>query len=150
MHKIQVQILITSVKFVSDDRMTNMRKMNSNLVFATGQRGDTQQRKISLRPAKPALEGKFRARSRAIWTHSVLNRDLALLIFAKSPIDQTRRCVQMPMHDCQVLLEHIPFFPNATQLHRDGKRFAQENQAAGFAIQSVDQMRLPQRANVEA
>jgi hypothetical protein len=44
----QIEILITSVKLITHDRMTYMGQMNADLVFATGTRRDTEKRESAL------------------------------------------------------------------------------------------------------
>lgn len=39
----QVQILVASVNLVADDRMTEMRKVDANLVFSSGAGHDAEQ-----------------------------------------------------------------------------------------------------------
>ena len=38
LNKRQIQVLVTAVKFVADDRMAEMRKVDADLMFATGAR----------------------------------------------------------------------------------------------------------------
>ena len=63
----QIQILVTAIDFVPDDRMANVREMNANLVLAAGSRQDAKQRKCPRRfpgslnpPEKCAYSKKFR------------------------------------------------------------------------------------------
>jgi hypothetical protein len=47
LNECQIQILVTAVKFVADDRMADVRKVNADLMFASGARNNLQQGKFS-------------------------------------------------------------------------------------------------------
>ena len=83
----QVEVLVTTIKLVADDRMADVSQVDSDLVFASCLRHDSQERKHSPRalelPHPPILGPGWRA----IGPDAILDRHPALLVLAQRRVD---------------------------------------------------------------
>jgi hypothetical protein len=50
LYQSQVQILVASVQFIADDRVSDVRQVNANLVLAASPRPHAQQRECLITP----------------------------------------------------------------------------------------------------
>src|SRR5213594_611294 len=64
-HKIEIKSVVQPIEFIPNNRMTDMREVNANLMLAAGTRLDFEQREIALRMCKVFLHAKFCLRRRS-------------------------------------------------------------------------------------
>jgi hypothetical protein len=90
---------------------------------------------------KTTLDPKFRLGRRAVGTDAVLDGDPALFIPAEGRVNQAVVIGDMAVDDGKVFLPDDAGFPDASELAGDGGIFCDNDDAAGFAVEAVDQMR---------
>ena len=52
LHKPKIQILVSPVNFISDDRMTNVTEMNADLVLSASEQNNSKERENAIRTDK--------------------------------------------------------------------------------------------------
>ena len=158
-----IYILLAAVKFVADDGMADVRKMDADLVFATGMRAQAQKRKAHLTPAlsprptggegelfagplhnwpgKTPLDEKFRLRQRAVGPDAILDGDDAAFVLAERRVNRPLPCRDMAVDDGEIFFLNGAAFKDLPEFAGGFGIFCDQNHAAGFAVEAVDQGR---------
>lgn len=139
-HQRQIRILVTAINLVADDRVSCMRQMNADLVFAAGVRLDTEQAEWCVTLPEPAQYLEAGLCGSAVSTHTVPDRDAAAFILAQGRIDRAAIRVGMTMHDGEILFADPALCPDLAKFARGGVGFGHQCQAAGLAVQTVDEV----------
>ena len=93
------------------------------------------------RTIKPAFNPKFGLGGRAVGTDAVFDGDLALLILAERRVNQAVVVADAAVDDGEVFLLDGAGFPDFTQLAGDGGIFGDDDDAAGFPVEAIDETR---------
>ncbi len=136
----QIQILVAAVKFIADDGVANVREVDADLMLAAGARNDSQQREIFFFARKSPPDKKFRLRRRAAGTHAIFDDDAAGFILAERRVNQAVVFAQMAVDDGQIFFFNRAAFENFSQLTCDNGIFRDDDHAARFAVETIDQM----------
>ena len=88
-------------------------------------------------------------RRRSIGAHTILDRHHAAFVLAERRINQAFCLTHVPLDDGEVFLFHCACFPKFSQLTRDRRVLGRHRHTARFTIQSVHQMRLGIRAEMQ-
>lgn len=139
--ELQIARLVAAVNFVADNWMSVVREVNANLVLAPRARQNSQPAKFPPAPLKPARDVKLRLRGRTIRAHRVLDGDDARFVLAQRRVDETVLLANMPMNNGGVFFFHGARFPNGAELAGGFGIFCNDDEAARFAVEAVDQMR---------
>jgi len=146
-----IYILVAAVKFVADDGMADVREMDAYLMFAPGARQNPEQGESRVwsaecrrqdRSGKSAFDKKFCLRRRAIGADAIFHGDAAVFVLAERRVNQTMFFVHAAMHDGEVFFFDGAAFQNFSQFAGGPGIFRDDNHAAGFAVEPVDEMRL--------
>jgi hypothetical protein len=78
---------------------------------------------------------------RAVGTHAVFDGDDAALVFAERRINQAVAVADVAVDDGEVFFLDGTGFPDFSQLAGDFGIFGDEDDAAGFPVEAVDQKR---------
>ena len=89
---------------------------------------------------KSPLHPKFGLRWGAVGTHAVFDGDLALLIPAERRINQAVVVADATMDDGEIFLLNGAGFPDFAEFAGGRGIFGDDDDAAGFAVEAVDQM----------
>ena len=79
---------------------------------------------------------------RAVGTHAVFDGDLAVLIPAERRINQAVVVADVAVNDGEVFLLDGAGFPDFAEFAGGFGIFGDDDDAAGFAVEAVDEMRL--------
>lgn len=139
-HECQIAIFVMPVEFVADDRVTDVREVNPDLMFATGVRANLQQSKAPFRALETPLDPEFGGGLRAIGSNAVLDYDLAGFVLAERLVDNLVILRRPAVDDGPVFLGDFPRFPGLPEAAGELIGFCHQNQAAGFAVEPVDQV----------
>lgn len=82
----------------------------------------------------------FRAGSLAVLANTIFNRHGASDIPAQRGVDDKLIRSHMAVDDGGIFFFHLPVFPDSSEFTGGRGVFGDEHQAAGFAIQAIDQM----------
>jgi hypothetical protein len=136
----QIGILVTAINLVADDRVARMRQMNADLVFAAGVWLDAEQAEgcAAVTEAVYHLEAGL-CRS-TVSAHTVPDRDAAAFVLAQGCIDRAASRIDVTMHDGEILLADPALCPEPAQFTRGCIGFGHQDQATGFAVQTVDEV----------
>ena len=146
----QIQILIPAVKLVADDGMAHCGQVDADLVFPSRFGTHPQEGEIALRAAKAPFHPEFRQGGGPIAANAMFHGDLAGFIFAQRQIYAAGIAPHRAVDNGQIFFFDRAAFPKFAQLPRGGRVFCSKNHAAGFAVEPVDQVRLPCRAQIKA
>jgi hypothetical protein len=165
----QIHILVAAIKFVADDRMADVREMDADLVFATGMRAQAQKREWKIedggwigsssfsffvlgvwksrtrmrrRTIKSAPDPKFRLRRRAIGADAIFDGDDAAFIPAERRVNRPLLYRDMAVNNGQIFFLNGAAFDDFSELAGGFGIFCNQDNAAGFAVEPVDQMGL--------
>ena len=122
--------------------MAEVCEVDADLMFAAGMRHDSQQRKSSFNALKFLPDPKFRLRRRAVGTHAIFDGDDTVFIFAERRVNQTVIVAQVAVDDGEIFFFNGAAFQNFPKFTRNIGIFRHDDHAAGFAVETVDQMRL--------
>lgn len=158
----KIQIFVTTVNLVADDRVAEVRKVNADLMFAASARLDAQKRKIGgarLRRAltfrnnwdsrglspyhmevKPSFHPKFCLGGGTIGAHAVFHGDDAAFVLAERRINNAAILTHVAVNDGEIFFLNGTAFHNFSQFTRDDGIFCHDDHAAGFAIKTIDKM----------
>ncbi len=78
----------------------------------------------------------------AVRSDTGLDGDGARLVFAERGVDDPAALVDTAVHDGEVFFLDLPVFPELAQLEGGRVGLGDEDKAAGFAVQAVDQVRF--------
>ena len=93
------------------------------------------------RMMEPAFDPEFGLGRRAVGTDAILDGDEAALVLAERRVDEAVVVVDVAVDDGEVFLPDGAGFPDFSQLAGQGGVFGDEDDAAGFAVEAVDQIR---------
>jgi hypothetical protein len=148
-HEVQVTLLIAAVKLVAYDGMANVREVDADLVLAPCERAHGEERKF----ARVAVEGLHHLELGAcrcpIGTDAILDGHRASIIAAQCRFDVTDLRRDPSVNDGQVLFADGAAFPKPPQFKRGVRKLGHHHQSAGFAIQTVNEVRLRTRTQIE-
>ncbi len=146
----EIQILVPAVELVANDGMADVREVNANLVFAAGVRTDPQERERTLRSGEMAFDRKVGLRGGAVGSDLVLDGDTAVGIGTERSDDAAVGFGDGAVDDGEVLLLDGATFPGAAQAAGGGVGLRHDHDAAGFAVEAVDELRMAFGAEVQA
>jgi hypothetical protein len=135
-------MLVATVKLVADDGVAEMREVDADLMFATGARNDPQQRKISFRARKFLFDPESGLRWRAVGADAILDGDTAVFVLAERNVNQAVILAHMAVDNGQIFLLDGATLQNFSQFTGGFGIFCDDDNAAGFAVEPVDQMGL--------
>ncbi len=146
----QIQIFIPAVKLVADHRMAHCGQMNADLMFPSRFWTHPQKGKLPLRAAKAPFHPELRQGAGAIAANAMFHGDLAAFVLAQRQIDASRILPHRAVDNGQIYLFDGAAFPKFAQLPGGQRAFGSKNHAARFAVEPVDQVRRPLRAQIKA
>src|SRR5437764_6863044 len=136
--------------------MANVRKMNSDLVFAPGMGNYPEQREAWVdRGRRMANRARFSGTSRvqrifegsfddkvgssfeAVGAHAIFDRHNTCLVFAQTGCDGACWLVHPAMNNRQVLFGDLTGFPESTGGAGSRVFFRDKHHATGFAVQAI-------------
>ena len=91
---------------------------------------------------KAALDPEFGLGGRAIGADAILDGDAAVLVPAERRVNQAVAVAHVAVNDGKVFLLDGAGFPDFAQLAGGFGIFGDEDDAAGFAVEAVDEKRL--------
>ena len=172
LHQSQIQVLVAAVDFVPHDRMPQVRKVNADLMLAPGAWNDAEQgerivglgrgafrvaigsRRVGGRRSggtpKSSFDGKPGLRRRAIGSHAIFDHHPTVFVLPERRVNESGILPEVAMGDGEIFLRHGPGFPEVAQLARRRGGLGQDCDAAGFPIQTVDQVRSCRRPQIQA
>ena len=142
--EVEIKIFISAVKFVADDGMAEVGQMDANLVFAASVRADPQQGGRNTNIGRPTSNLKTRSfpefglGGSAVWPDAVFDGNSAGVVFAKRRVDDAVVVSNGAVDEGEVAFFDIAVFPNTAQFAGGGFGFGDEDDAAGFTVQTVD------------
>ena len=92
------------------------------------------------RTIKPAFDPKFGLGGRAVGTHAILDGHAAALVFAERRVNQAVVVAHVAVDDGEIFLLDGAGFPDFSEFAGGFGIFGDENDAAGFAVEAVDEM----------
>ena len=168
----KIQILVAAVKFIADNWMTKMRKMDADLMFAAGAGFEAEQGKVKSRmeddthltPAlsphpmggegewfgsrgqkkagKSAFNPKLRLRRCAISANAILDGNDAGFILAQRRVNDPLLRHNVAVDNGQIIFFNGAAFKNFSQFAGGFGIFGDDDDAAGLAVEPVDEMGL--------
>jgi len=87
-----------------------------------------------------AFDPKFRLGGRAAGTHAVFDGDLALLILAEWRVNQAVVVADVAVDDGEIVFLDGAGFPDFSEFAGDFGIFGDDDDAAGFPVEAIDQM----------
>src|ERR1041385_1678404 len=148
--EVEIEPFIAAVEFVANDGMTGVGEVDSQLMLAAGAWPGTDQREWPAFALEAAYDFDLGLRGRAIRAHAVFDGHGARLVLAERRVDELAMGRDVSVDDGEVALGNRAGFPNAAEFTGGGERLGDDDDAAGFAIEAVDQVRLRVSAEVEA
>ena len=88
------------------------------------------------------LHPEFCLSSSAIWSSAIFHSDNALFVFAERNVDDAVVFAHMAVDNGEIFLLDGTTFHNFSQLTRNGGILRHDHHTAGFAVKTIDQMRL--------
>jgi hypothetical protein len=122
--------------------MTQVREMDADLMLAAGAGNEAQQRETFPVARKFLFNPKFRLRKRAIEAHAVLDGDAACFILAKWRVNDPLLRRHMAVDNGDVFFFNGAAFQNFSQFAGDFGIFGDNDHAAGFTVEAVDEVWL--------
>ena len=98
----KINVFVTTVDFVANDRVTNVLEVNADLVLATGARDNTKQREWLAVVGEMFFAPKFRLRGRAVVAHAIFDERSAFFVVARWCIDDPMRIGDVPVRDGEI------------------------------------------------
>ena len=93
-----------------------------------------------MRTIKPAFDPKFSLGGCAVGTHAVLDGNNAALVLAERRVNQAVAVAHVAVNDGEVFLLDGTGFPDFSKLAGDFGVFGDDDDAAGFPVETVDEM----------
>ena len=93
-----------------------------------------------MRTIKPAFDPKFSLGGCAVGTHAVLDGNNAALVLAEGRINQAVVVANVAVDDGEVFLLDGAGFPDFAEFAGDFGIFCDDDDAAGFPVEAVDEM----------
>src|ERR1043166_5618466 len=138
-HQPQVNLFIGSVYFIGDDRMTNVRQVNANLMLASRDRFDVEQRKLTCFARESPHHAHVRLRRDTIGTNTILDRHGTALVFAERRINGEFIASNVTIHDGAIFFVHRAGLDQFAQSTSDVARLGDQTQPALFTIEPIYQ-----------
>lgn len=138
----EIAILVAAVKFVADNRMADVREVDADLMFASGKRKNPQQRKFSFATSKSSLNKKFCLRCRAVFADAIFHGDDAAFVLAERRVNRPLLRRDVAVDDGEIFFFDGAAFDDFSEFAGGLGIFCDEDNAAGLAVETVDQMRL--------
>ena len=91
---------------------------------------------------KPSLDPEFCLRNYTVRAHAVFDGDAAGFVLAKRRVNQAVMLAQMAVDDGEIFFPDGTAFQNFSKLARDDRIFGDDDNTAGFAVETIHQMRL--------
>lgn len=149
-NKSQITGFIRAVELVSHDWMSHVGQMNPDLMFPACEWHKSQQGELAFRPCEPLLDAELCLCRCAIRAHAILDGNGTAVVPAYWDIDQTVFIAHMAVDNGQITLGNGAGFPEFAQLSCHLGALGHHDDAAGFAIQPVDQSGLHALAKIES
>lgn len=148
-HEVQVMVLIAAVELVAHDGMAEVREVDANLVLASGERVNGEKRELALVATEGLQNLELGAGKCAVIADAVLDRHRALFVPAQRRFDVTCLRRHRTVDYGEILFANGAAFPKPTQFERGVRKLGHHHQSTGFAIQTVDEVRLHIRSKIE-
>ena len=136
----QVQVFVAAVEFVANDRVPDVREMNTDLVLPASPRPNIEQRKLAFNALETADNRTFRFRRRSVVTHLILNGNDTVIVPAQGSVDNKSLRRDMAVNHRAILLFNRPRFPNAPEFTCSLCGLSDNNHPARLAIQPIDKV----------
>jgi len=130
--------------------MATPSQVDSDLMFATGAGADFENGEGAGVASEPSLDPELSLGRGAIWPDLVLDGHGTILRFAKRGIDQAVIFLHRSVHEGEILFFDGVALPEVTDFASGVGLLAHQNDTAGFAIQTVDQLRGAARPEMKA
>jgi len=138
----EVEGLVAAVDFVADDGMTEVREVDTDLVFATGQQLHFEQGEITFGTGETFQHFEGCLGRCAIGADAVFDGYDAVLVFAQGGVDDAAIGTYMTAHDGLVNLPHLAALPLLAELFGGGVGLGDKHKAAGLAVEAVNEVRI--------
>src|ERR1051325_1341365 len=149
-NEIEIEPFVAAVEFVADDGMTGVGEVDSQLMLAAGAWPGTDQREWPAFALEAAHDFDLGLRGRAVRADAVFDGHGARLVLAERRVDEVGMGRDVSVDDREVAFGDRAGFPNAAEFTGGGKGLGDDDDAAGVAIETVDQAGLRVGAEVEA
>ena len=148
--EVEVKVFVASVNFVADNRVAKVSEVNPDLMFASGAEPNAQQREIAFFVCETTFDPKLSLCRSAVGSNAIFDRNRALFILAERRVYQFTLFAHMAVNDGQINFFDFAILPDSAQFTRRVVLFRDDYETAGFAIQSIDQMRPGALAQVKS
>ena len=146
----QIQIFIPAVKLVANHGMAHRGKMDADLMLPSRFWTYAQQGKLALRASKAPFHPEFRQGAGTVAANAMFDGHLAGFVPAQRQINAPGIAPHRAVDNGQIGLFDRAVFPKFAQQAGSGRVFCDKNHSTGFAVQAVDQVRRPFRAQVKS
>jgi hypothetical protein len=150
LNELEVEAFVESVELVANNRVANRLEMDPNLMFAPGTGFDTKQGELTLRLYEMFEECEPCFGVCAIGPNAIFNGHRAFFITTQGGVNGVESWIDMAVNNGEVAFQDFAAFPNAAEFEGSHGVFGDQNDAAGFAIEAVDEFGAGVRAEVEA
>ena len=138
--EVEVERFVATVDFIANNRMPDVRKVDADLVFPSAAGQDFEEREGGAGAREGAEPAHFGDGRGAVGSHAILDGDDAGLVAAKRRVDDGLLGGEFAVDDGEVTLFHSAGFPLAAQVQGGGGVLRHEDEAAGFAVEAIDQL----------
>jgi hypothetical protein len=161
----QIAVFVAAVELVANNRVTQVCEVDADLVFASGVRDDADKREWKMegggqiaarggsatgnlaRPPWHVAEDslfnkKFGLGGGAIGTDAIFHGHDAVFIFSQGRVDEAVLLADVAMHYGKIFFLNEAVFQGFAERAGGLRIFRDQNHAAGFAVEAVDQIRL--------
>ena len=139
--EIEVIVFVFAVNFVADDGMAEVREVDADLMFSAGDENHAQQSKAAISATEGVKGEDLRRCRQAVGSDTIFDGDAAVRVGAERRLDEAR-AIEFTVNDREVLLVDRTSFPEFAQAHPSLELFGDDNDAACFAIETIDEMSL--------
>lgn len=148
--EVEVEGLLSPVEFVADDGAADMGEMDADLVFPTGLGAGAEDGETAFGAFESRFTDNVSARLGAVFPDAILDGDGALFVPAERGVDGSAVHWRPATHDGEVFLFHFAGLPESPQFTGRFISLGNERQAAGLAIEPIDEVCGRVRPQIQA
>ena len=145
----EVAVLVVSVKFVANYRVTEVREVNPNLMLASGLRLYAKEGKIAFVPGKPLGHREVGSRRAAVRSHTIFDHHPAGVVATERFIDTAGIGFDMTVHNGFVRFANVATLPMPAQLSCRIVVFGVQYNPTSLAVEPVDHVHSLRLAKVQ-
>ena len=139
LYEIEVIIFVFAVNLVADDGMTNGGEVDADLMFAAGEQNHAQEREGAIQVCELTEGEDLRGGGQACGADTIFDGDAAVRVRAERSFNKAR-AVELAVDNRKIFFVNGAGFPEFAEAHSGFEVFGNDDDAACFAIEAVDEM----------